>query len=539
MKSPIVKRIIIFGVVSAFISLMLAALGFGIAEFYNIKKESRNKLSSQMDILIYNLQPVLLFDDAGAANKMLMSLRDDKSINRALLLDVNDKEFATFGTRSAPSDLRMVKPIVYDGKVIGRLVIESQYLGFKERLHAYLFVSLLIILISIPASYLISAPIRRQVSSAVNQLERQSDWLRLLADQLVGTEQAERKRIAALLHDHLQQILVACKLKISLAMQALNNRLYDKASADLETGKNFLEEAIGAAKSLTVELRPPVLYEDGLPAAFQWLAKKYYDQHNLKVLLSIGEIPPNLLDSLKIMLFESVRELLFNVVKHAKAASVELFMEYKNGVIIARVKDEGQGFDIGQLEKVSAKSFGLFSLRERLKLINGELNVESHPSQGTTVEIIVPVEMKKSPAISTSLVAKQESEKKAEKKRGSIKILLVDDHKLVREGLINILKEIPIFEIVGQAENGLEAVEKAESFHPDVVIMDVNMPELNGIEATRIMKTKFPSMEIVGLSVQDQQGVADSMKKAGAVTLLNKGGDPQELIKTIFSCVGK
>lgn len=541
MKSPIVKRIIIFGVVSAFIALMLAAVGFGIAELYNIKKESRNKLSSEMDILVYNLRPALLFDDLAAANKMLMSLRDDRSVGKAVLLNAENKELAAFVAHPVPGDLRMVKSIIYEGKVIGRLVIESQYLGLEDRVEAYLFVVLLIILISIPASFIISAPIRRQVSDAVNQLEKQSDWLRRLADQLVGTEQAERKRIAALIHDHLQQILVATKLKISQTQQALNSRHYEKAAVDLTAGKDFLEEAIDAAKSLIVELRPPVLYEDGLPAAFQWLAKKFHDQHNLTVDLHIGEIPGNLSDSLKIMIFESIRELLFNVVKHAKASAVELFMEYNNGLITARVKDQGQGFHMDQLEQTaSGKSFGLFSLRERLKFLNGQLNVDSDPSKGTTVEIIVPAELKKSPAVASGQAEKHEETRKTEKQKGgSVKILLVDDHKLVREGIINILKEIPIFEVVGQAEDGAEAVEKAERYRPDVVIMDVNLPELSGIEATRIIKKKFPYMKVVGLSVQDQQGVADSMKKAGAVILLNKAGDPQELIKTIFDCVEK
>ena len=114
--------------------------------------------------------------------------------------------------------------------------------------------------------------------------------------------------------------------------------------------------------------------------------------------------------------------------------------------------------------------------------------------------------------------------------------MLVDDHKIVREGIANILKENLLFNVVAQAENGLEAVEKAERFRPDVIIMDVNMPKLNGIEATRAIKNKSPDAHIIGLSVQDEDHIAESMKKAGAIALLNKGGDPQELIRMIMAC---
>ena len=93
--------------------------------------------------------------------------------------------------------------------------------------------------------------------------------------------------------------------------------------------------------------------------------------------------------------------------------------------------------------------------------------------------------------------------------------------------------------VVAQAENGMDAVEKAEIFRPDVIVMDINMPKLNGIEATRLIKNKFPFMDIVGLSVQDEKDVEDSMKKAGAVALLNKAGDPDDLVKAILACAEK
>ncbi len=535
MQSPIVKRILMFGIMSASISLILACLGFGIVEFYKIKGENEVKVNSQMDILAYNLQTPLLFDDREAATKTLLYLKNDKSINNALLYKADGSVFASYIKTHSVGNVSFTKLINYDGKLIGYLEIQSVYLGIKEKYIAYSLISIIIFLISIVVSFIISIPIRNQVSKGVVQLENQSNRLRLLADQVAATEQSERKRIAAIIHDHLQQLLVAGKLQLGLAMRELNKEQYDKTRESLGRVDNFLNEATRAAKTLTVELRPPVLYEDGLEAAFQWLANKFKNDHNLEIVLHFQEMPRSLSDTLKIMIFESVKELLFNIVKYAGVNTADLYLKYEKGIITVLVKDQGCGFNPHHIERTASdKGFGLFSIRERLRLLNGELKITSQEEHGTEVEIQIPV-------ITVDNEWKNETEplkdiqpllSEVDKK---IKILLADDHTIVREGIANLLKENPSFNVIAQAENGREAVEKAELFHPDVIIMDINMPKLNGIEATREIKNKFPHIEIIGLSVQDESDIVDSMKKAGAVTLLNKAGDPQELIQTILN----
>src|SRR5207244_728080 len=103
-----------------------------------------------------------------------------------------------------------------DRKFIGTLEIEAVYVGIKDRYVFYFWISCLIVLISIVMAYVLSGPIRRQVSNSVARLEQQSNRLRLLANELSETEQRERKRFARLLHDHLQQLLVASKLRLDM-----------------------------------------------------------------------------------------------------------------------------------------------------------------------------------------------------------------------------------------------------------------------------------------------------------------------------------
>ncbi|MDE2028673.1 MAG: response regulator [Candidatus Omnitrophica bacterium] len=535
MQSPLIKRILAFGVISGIVSLLLAIVGFGIVEYNMIKEEALVKTNSQMAILTYNLQPTLLFDDSDAANKILLSLRDDKSINRAVLYRSNGSVFAAYlRQHRPPEDIKLKRDIIDHHHVIGTLEIDSVYLGVRAKYSDYLLISLFIILISIPASYVISSPIRKQVSEGVWQLHQLNERLRLLTDQVVSTEQRERKRIAAIIHDHLQQYLVAAKLQLGVVAMELSRGRHEKAATGLEKADKYIGDATHAAKTLTVELRPPVLYEDGLPAAFKWLAKKFETDHNLHVLLAFKDVPASLPDTLKIMIFESVKELLLNVVKYAGVSGALLSVKYENGLLKVLVRDRGRGFDVDSLEKKSLdKGFGIFSIRERLKLIDGQVQIISEKEEGTEVRLTIPVS---SPRREEPLPAQEATPLTKKEESRKINILLVDDHNIVREGIANILNENPALNVVAQAQDGFEAIEKAKSFHPDVVIMDVNLPKLNGIEATRAIKGVLPDIKIIGLSVQDQQDVIESIKKAGAETLLNKAGDPQDIVRAIMAC---
>ena len=541
MRSPITKQILTFGILSGIIALILACVGFGVVEFYKIKDSSTVKLQSQLDILSYNLQPSLVFDDKDSADKILQSLKDDKSITRAVLLRKDGTPFATYRTKYDYSNIKMSREVYYQNKRIGRLILESTYLGLFEKYTAYFLISLVIIIISIPASYFISEPIRRQVSNDVVQLEEKTNRLRQLADQVATTEQQERKRIAALIHDHLQQILAASKIQMDLAMRRLKAQEYAQAEIKLSHSLNLLNEASLAARSLTVELRPPVLYEAGLSEAFVWLVNKFKNDHNFEIALDAEEIPVVLSDNLKILIFESVKELLFNVVKYAGVNNAELFLKYRSGLIIVGVKDHGGGFDTKNIEKngFDKGGFGLFSIRERIKLLQGNFIITSEPTHGTSIEMTFPVDKLVDTAAENANIRIDQHADAVKTIKKQINILLVDDHKIVREGLANLLKENDIFNVVAQAENGEEAVEKTGIFRPDVVIMDINMPKLNGIEATRIIKSKYANVDVIGLSVQDERDVAESMKRAGAVALVNKGGDPQELMTSILNCMHK
>lgn len=115
----------------------------------------------------------------------------------------------------------------------------------------------------------------------------------------------------------------------------------------------------------------------------------------------------------------------------------------------------------------------------------------------------------------------------------TIKILIADDHQLVREGLATLLSEDPNIEIIGQAKNGKEAVEYAKKFKPDILIMDIGMPLINGIEATGILKKEIPELKIIGLTMHADKTYVKGMLEAGADSYLFKDCAYEELMLAI------
>lgn len=223
-----------------------------------------------------------------------------------------------------------------------------------------------------------------------------SRQLRDLASALTLAEQRERQRISQILHDHVQQMLHGVQLRTHLFILDAPSTMHPELQEHLAAIQQLTEEAIQATRTLTVELSPPVLQREGLAAALRWLVGNMAEMHALEVELETQSNYQLHDPELAVLLFQVIRELLFNVVKHAKIKRAFVHVDEKDEMMIVRVMDKGIGFDATVQERPQRKigGFGLANIQERLNLFGGRLEIESKVGEGACVTLIVPKVLK-------------------------------------------------------------------------------------------------------------------------------------------------
>ena len=170
------------------------------------------------------------------------------------------------------------------------------------------------------------------------------------------------------------------------------------------------------------------------------------------------------------------------------------------------------------------------------------MTIEAAPGQGSRFTLVVPVRLKAPAGMQESTPAaegpgKAESASHMESAAaGKISVLLADDHPVLRHGLTKVLEEQPDIHVVGEVGDGRAAVELARRLKPDVVLMDVSLPLMDGCEATRRIVSEWPGTKVIGLSMHEEPEMAATMFQAGATAYLTKGGPIEHLISIIRSC---
>jgi signal transduction histidine kinase/ActR/RegA family two-component response regulator len=378
--------------------------------------------------------------------------------------------------------------------------------------------------------------LEQRVAERTTELAQQAAQLRALAGELTLTEQRERSRLARVLHDHLQQLLVASKFRIAILGRG-GDELLKQGTKEVE---DLIDQSIAASRSLTAELSPPILHEAGLNAGLQWLARRMKETHGLFVELEL-EDSGSLSEACKILLFESVRELLFNTVKHADALSASVNLRRFDDSLRIIVSDRGKGFDPASMPAAGEAGigFGLFVIHERLELMGGKFKIESSPGVGSQFVLSMPVAEPGPIQTQPQRVIAPEAQIVTPVYTNSgrqIRVMVVDDHAVVRQGIANLLGDEPDIEVVGQAADGQEAIDLATRILPDVILMDMSMPRLNGVEATRVICNEWPQIRVIGLSMFEEADRSRAMRDAGAVDYLSKSGPADRLLNAIRAC---
>ena len=401
-----------------------------------------------------------------------------------------------------------------------------------------------------------SGHLEQMVTDRTQELVQSHERLRALAKELNLTEHRQRKRLASELHDTLAQWLVICCLNLGRVQQI---DLSPKASQIVKETEELLDKALDYSRTLMTELSPPVLQEHGLSAGLTWLGEQM-QHHGLMVTVDVGTVAySSLPDDCAVLLFQSVRELLMNALKHAESKEVAIRLFESDLTLYIEVRDEGAGFDLAApaaSPPSMTSKFGLLSIRERMQALGGRFDLKSSPGAGTTATLLLPLGVASaagsdlkvlSSGLSGGAIDHQPTSvshqfgtshltphsSQGQQHLNSIQVLLVDDHAMVRQGLRAVLESYPDVEVVGEAWNGEEAVAQVELLQPTIVVMDINMPKMNGIKATSQITSRFPGIIVIGLSVQTGGENEVAMRNAGAAMLLTKEAAVEELYRAI------
>lgn len=371
-------------------------------------------------------------------------------------------------------------------------------------------------------------------------LQDRTQALRALASQLRKTEQRTRQRVAAQLHDELAQGLALCKLKLATLLQ---KHPHLASSIPFAHVQETLDEVLSATRHVMSDLRPAFMGDTrDVAAAVQWAVKKV-QRHGLQVIVRDDGISPHLDEDILTVTYLAVHELLFNVLKHAHSPLASVTITCRASSLRIIVRDWGIGFLVPAMPLPRHDGgFGLFNLSEQMDSIGGHLKLVSVRQKGTLACLRIPLTaitaLPVAPRHSVPVASAISLTEQAAVPGRRIRIVLADDHQMFREGLRSLLNNENDFEIVAEAEDGEQAVKMAQALNPDVLIMDVNMPAMNGVAATRQIAMEQPGTKVIGLSFQTEESMAHLMVEAGAAAYLSKVDAIGTLARTIRTLGG-
>ncbi|HEU5370747.1 MAG TPA: hybrid sensor histidine kinase/response regulator transcription factor [Ktedonobacterales bacterium] len=387
----------------------------------------------------------------------------------------------------------------------------------------------------------------------------------------------ERSRLARELHDTVAQSLVALVLRLERI---------EEPRGELAEARLLARRALEDARRAIWGLRPALLETLPFHEALAREVEHVADEGGLSSRVTVVGTPRPLLPQQEMALFRIAQEALSNAIRHAAAHRVRADLSYLDDGARLIIEDDGRGFDPASLPAPEpptaptrwlpyfdepgfstaydeAGHFGLQTMRERARLVGGWLTLESAPGQGTRVIVNLPYA-----PLAGVLLPAAEQEAKGDALRGEepdqphaalpparqapatlpsrttpaalpgassgrIRILVADDHAVIRAGMRRLLESYPDFEVVGEAADGLEALAEAQDLGPQVILMDMRMPGMNGLEALRQLRASNPDLRILMISAyEEDEDVLESLK-AGASGYVLKDMAPDELAQAI------
>ena len=356
--------------------------------------------------------------------------------------------------------------------------------------------------------------------------------LRQLSARLLQLQDEERRRIARDLHDITGQKIVV--LSMALDRLARSKDLQDpEVKETLRESREMVSKIGEETRTLSYLLHPPLLDECGLDSAVRWYAEGFEKRSGIKLHVDIAKDLGRLPTELETALFRVVQESLTNVHRYSGSATAEIRVRMASGEVRLEVVDFGRGVKTRAVKDAVDGSgplgVGIPGMRERLHQLGGKLDVD-FGGEGTRVVASLPV--RKAGALQPEAGADGRTQVDGEARR---RILIADDHEMMRRGLRGLIESHQEWAVCGEAVEGDEAVRKSVELNPDLVIMDINMPGLSGIDAAMKIKKGNAATRILFFTVHDSDQVLQEIVDVGAQGYVAKSRAGQDLVEAVRS----
>jgi len=221
-------------------------------------------------------------------------------------------------------------------------------------------------------------------------VRQQQAHLRSLTNKLTEVQESERRQLARELHDELGQALTAIRMDLAAIEKALPDRAAPHLLERLQEATQLTDQTLEQVREMSLDLRPPMLDDLGLAPTIRWHLKRYQNRTKIATSLTILGEERRLPMSIETAFYRVLQEALTNVARHANADSVHLTLHYATQQIRATCEDDGGGFDPDAIFEQEVGSMGLWSMRERMALLNGTLHIESMIGRGTELCFTIP-----------------------------------------------------------------------------------------------------------------------------------------------------
>jgi len=364
------------------------------------------------------------------------------------------------------------------------------------------------------------------------QLEQQRDTATL----------EERNRLAREIHDTVAQSLAGVLMQFEMGETFLNAGDYNAVRELLVSARDQTKKALEDTRRAVQGLAPPSLDQVSLAEALQEETRIFSAESGIATQNVVTGEPQPLSGEQRLAVLRVAQEALNNARKHSRAQRVRVGLQYGAEGVVLIVEDDGAGFDkAARSGPDDTGGYGLFGMEERARLLGGELTIESTPGWGTRIRAALPYRVVRDSQDGRIVQAPPKPLPAAQTVRtqaavdGALRVLIADDHSIVRKGLRDIFEAQGDIVVAGEAENGNEAVERAKELRPDVVLMDLQMPDVDGLEGMRRMHAELPDIPVIVLTTFENEETVAQALAAGARGYLLKDTEPAALVAALHS----